>query len=198
MGWTGYHASYYTNRGTVDRKKELDTHFNTENENATWKVLKSSMVGSVYYAAVEYTPKVEADRSKHCVFGLVCLTSVDMKDYHNFSYKDMSEDMGPAESNCPVSILKLLSPTNSEFATEWRKRCYDNADYKKSENNPVNLPVGTVIHYKRFDGTERTIQKMAPAYQFKTPWWYDAESNCYVKIKSIPTNFEILKRGLET
>lgn len=38
-------------------------------------------------------------------------------------YKDMDETMGPAESECPNRILDLLTPTEHEYAQEWRARC---------------------------------------------------------------------------
>ena len=40
-----------------------------------------------------------------------------------FGYKDMSEDMGPCEAECPVAILDLLTPTDREYALNWRRRC---------------------------------------------------------------------------
>ena len=52
MGWTEYIATHYKN-GTVNRKAECDVLF----DNNRAKVLKSRMVGSTYYAAVQvYTP----------------------------------------------------------------------------------------------------------------------------------------------
>jgi hypothetical protein len=35
----------------------------------------------------------------------------------------MDETMGPVESRCPERILDLLTPTDSEYANEWRARC---------------------------------------------------------------------------
>jgi hypothetical protein len=53
------------------------------------------------------------------------------RDYYNFSYKPMTEYVGPCESECPERILKLLTPLNDQndpnnFAREWRKRCEEN------------------------------------------------------------------------
>ncbi len=49
------------------------------------------------------------------------------RGYHNFSYKDMDEFCGPVQSNCPMRILKLLTPLNDEndpnhWARDWRAR----------------------------------------------------------------------------
>jgi len=184
MGWTGYHATYYDRRGNIDRKAELDERMAGENEYGKWEVLKSSMRGSVYYAAIRRTMP---DGNSH-VFGCVCLTSVDNSDYCNFSYKDMSEDMGPGESKCPVSILDLLSPTENEYALAWRKRCRENA---KNGNALGKLPIGAVIEYEWGDRIMRA-EKRARAYQFKTPWWKIVGDNKYCPKSRIPRNFTVI------
>ena len=105
-----------------------------------------------------------------------------MKDYYNIYYKDMSEDMGPYESECPVSIIKLLSPTDHEYALAWRKRCLDNAQNK----NIKNCPVGTIIEFEDWNGKTIQLVKMNPAYQFKTAWWRYRNKNMYFTKKDIP------------
>ena len=52
MGWTEYHASHYKN-GKVDRKAECNAYFLEGLNEGFFDVLKSSMVGSTYYAAVK-------------------------------------------------------------------------------------------------------------------------------------------------
>ena len=46
---------------------------------------------------------------------------------HNFALGIMTEGMGPYESNCPVAILDLLTPTDRPYALQWRARCRANA-----------------------------------------------------------------------
>jgi hypothetical protein len=135
MGWLFYHASHYRRNGGVDRKKELDSKF-TEN----YTVVKSAMVSVVYYAAIR-------NEKNGSVSAAIILTSSDKKDGFNFGYKDMSEEMGPNESKCPKSILKLLTPTESEYAKQWRERCWA---YHKQANLPQafkNLPIGTKVKW---------------------------------------------------
>ena len=131
MGWTSIHATHYKN-GKVDRKAECDAYFMEGLNRGYYEVLKSSMVGRVYYAAVKPLKKYDKDTNgneiivdipinEQQVFGVVFLTSIDNKDYHNFSYKDMDESMGPCYYDCPKGILDLLSPTDSEWANNWRK-----------------------------------------------------------------------------
>jgi hypothetical protein len=91
------------------------------------KVLRSELVGDrVYYAAVEQTI---SDTGAHEVFALICLVAYDPRDSEGyiFGYKDMTERMGPYESNCPVAILDLLTPTDRPYALQWRARCRANA-----------------------------------------------------------------------
>lgn len=51
MGWTSYHADYYKN-GTVDRKSECDSYWEEGLNRGYFKIEKSVMKGSVYYAAI--------------------------------------------------------------------------------------------------------------------------------------------------
>ena len=51
MGWTSYHATHYKN-GKVDRKAECDAYFTEGLNEGFYRLEKSTMIGSVYYAAV--------------------------------------------------------------------------------------------------------------------------------------------------
>lgn len=164
MGWTGIPIDF---QEKVNRKERCDSMFNYTMENGTTiKVLKSAMVGSTYYAAIE---KVEDGNRE--VFGMVCLTHISIEDKHwrYFNYKEICETSGPRERKCPASILKLLTPTDSEWANEWRKDCWENANKKAEEikkKRNLNFPVGTTIKFKsaidtvRFSvGDEITLRK---------------------------------------
>ena len=179
MGWTSYHID-----GKINRKAECDNLYNCETDKYIWKVLKSVIVGSTYYAAVEKTDK---DTGKSKIFAGVCLTSVDNSDWHNFSYKDMDESVGPFESKCPNSILNLLTETKYEYANEWRERC------RKYNAKPKfgKLPIGTVIEFE-LNGKMYQATKHRPAYQFKTPFWMMENGN-YIKKKQIPEDFKVIK-----
>lgn len=79
----------------------------------------------VFYAAVENGEDAAYEPGR--VWALVVLMHWSRADYFNFTYKDMSETMGPGEDTCPAKILDLLSPTDSEWANQWRERCRTNA-----------------------------------------------------------------------
>lgn len=183
MGWTCYHVD-----PDFDRKDEMDRKYNWENEHRRVRVLKSSLVGSTYYAALEVE---DLDCGEKYVSAAVCLTSMNNRDYYNFGYKDMGETMGPNEAKCPVGILKLLTPTDDEYALAWRERCWKYHESKKSPNALKNLPYGTEIRFK-WGGREVEIVKRSPRYQFKTDWWQVKGENRYWSKKRIPSEYEVL------
>jgi hypothetical protein len=215
MGWTSYHATHYKN-GRVDRKAECDAYFLEGLNRGHFDVLKSSMVGSTYYAAVKPLKKsngkdengnyiyVDMSKAEQFVFAVVFLTSTNQKDYYNFSYKDMSEDMGPYECDCPKSILDLLTPTDNENANEWRKACYErHANKKKSKINSISrLPVGSVIKvtmpcrttmYK--EGDVVTLTK-GYVYGLKRPVWISPRARFTAGLmKLLDGHYEIIKKG---
>jgi hypothetical protein len=210
MGWTEYHAQkqYKNGKFFIDRKAECDKLFN--DSMVTWdddrkvigkfEVLKSSMVGSTYYAAVKRTKfATETEPEISSVFAAICLTSTNVKDYYNFAYKDMDESCGPYQCDCPKSILDLLTPTESEFANEWRKQCYENIAAKKNPNSLGRLPVGSKIKYTlpydtthRKAGTELILTKVQKAWSNRSYW----TDYCYrYSSKMIGDNYEIIQRG---
>jgi hypothetical protein len=119
MGWL-----YMTSlNGHKTPKAYLDAQFTHTSGASKNRVLKSALNGMrVYYAAVEHESLVTGAKS---VFAAVCLVRYNLRDKEGyiFGYKDMDESMGPCESECPASILALLTPTDSGYANEWRKCC---------------------------------------------------------------------------
>ena len=92
--------------------------------------IKICRVGSTWYAAVKATPSqppsdFTLSPDGTYTFAAVILTSIKKGEW---GYKDMDETMGPSASQCPKSILKLLSPTTSTYANNWRERCQRNAE----------------------------------------------------------------------
>lgn len=163
MGWTETVPRFYKN-GKIDRKKEMDTRWTQTEHNGypELKVLKSSMIGNVYYAAIQVTRT--QNKKEQYVFANIALTSE--RDGW-FGYKDMSETMNPYNYDCPKGILDLLTPTDNELALEWRAKCNE---YRKAKNTLRSLPIGAEIKFIR-NGEELYAYKHAPAYQFKKAFW---------------------------
>ena len=110
MGWT------YTHK---DKGVSSEAFFRHEFPNLEF--LDCATVGRVFYAAVRNPSKPDE------VWALVCLVNY-CRDWHNFGYKDMCESMGPYEAKCPLKVLGLLTPTDSESANDWRARCREHAE----------------------------------------------------------------------
>lgn len=166
MGWTEYHAQYYKN-GKVDRKAECDNLWAKD-----CKVLKSTMRGSTYYGALQLP-----DGN---VIGTVVITSgTNRRDpYFNFGYKAMDETAGPCRYACPKSILDLLTPIDNEYANQWRNKCREMASRKSWLKD---LPIGAKVEWTRWDGEKFILTKHAPAYQFKTWFWFNEDNGTYTK-----------------
>ena len=213
MGWTEYHATHYK-KGKVDRKAECDAYFMEGLNRGFYDVLKSSMVGSTYYAAVKPLKKykdinteeiVDIPENEQQVFAAVFLTSTNIKDYYNFAYKLMDETVGPYQYDCPKGILDLLTPTESKYANEWRQKCYANIAQKKDKNSFGKLPVGTVIKVvmpydtKYFrTGQEVYLQKRTKWTSNRTEWITQTAPICRFTaslMKLLTESYEVVKRG---
>ena len=197
MGWTSTDARHYKTNGKVDVKAECDSLWNCSH----LQVLKSSMVGTTYYAAVAITGKREngnvipIPKEQQKVVGVVTLTSTRNDDGFNFGYKEMDETVCPYYFDCPLSILNLLTPTDSEWANKWRDKCRENAERKKQERkNPDslnNLPIGSVI-----ECNGKQVIKSAPSFQFKRAWWRIIGEYKYYSTKFIrQTGYKVLSRA---
>lgn len=173
MGWTHCFDGIRKPNGEIDRRRECDNLLTwcrkDENGNviSSGEVLKSAMVGSTYYAAV---------RNKDGkVWAAVFLTCGRTRhDGTAWGYKDMDESMGPCEDKCPVSILDLLSPTDSQRANEWRDRCRKNAvtaaERRKAGFHPF-VPHGITVENRRGSWIIGSLGYVR--YRFSKRSWHD-------------------------
>lgn len=203
MGWTETTATYHYPNGTINRKAECDAYFMESLNRGYYHVVKSTMKGSTYYAAVmplkrpkkDGAGKTMEDASGHTIYENIPnvdreIVGVVIRTYvrdGNFGYKIIDETCGPCYYDCPKSILDVLTETDSKYAIEWRKKCYETA----KQVSISKLPIGTEIQFS-YNGNEITLRKSAPMYQFKTPFWMN-DANCtYFSKKRIPNNFKIV------
>ncbi len=159
-----------------DPLKYLARNLTWESENYRCAPLAIRNVGSTYYAAVKMQPKPNLALSDNMisgytpqhdgsiVFAAIYLTSIDKGE---FSYKDMTEDMGPGEAKAPPLILNLLSPTTNEYASQWRTSCRAWANrLKPRTGDKIRIqtpwePYGTdfeKIQYYRRKGVYRSLK----------------------------------------
>jgi len=132
MGWT------YTHRGSTPVKDFLTDQVNCENEHGRWVLLDIAIVKMrTAYMAVEIIRRDKVTRQLDMATRKI-VAFVFLLDYrpadpdYDIGYKDMNESVGPYKSECPDRILKLLTPTDHEYAVQWRQRCWDNIARKKS------------------------------------------------------------------
>ena len=145
MGWL--FMPFTSMGGHTSAKSYLDaqlTYERTLEDGSTpgLRVRASSCPGNrTYYAAAqELVGGVPGD-----VFAVVCLVRWNprSRDGHQFGYKDLSENMGPCEADCPAAILDLLTPTDNQHALDWRARCRVNLARrarKLSDGDRIRLP----------------------------------------------------------
>lgn len=132
MGWTS------TNRAAM-----MSTRAFLENEFPTMlgecgEIVASGMDGSTFYAAVRQKDSGE-------VWALVVLTQRS-SGYYNFSYKEMSESMGPNEVGAPAKVLDALTPTEDQYALEWRQECREQLAKRAAAKK---VKAGTVIEFEQ-------------------------------------------------
>jgi hypothetical protein len=142
MGWL-YMQSL---KGHSGPRQYLDARFTFTRPQLTSRVLRSALVGMrVYYAAIEH---VRHEKDERFVFAAVCLVRYNPRDREGyiFGYKDMDETVGPNESDCPETILNLLTPTDHPYAQAWRTRCRESAAARHSlSRKPSPRPGQTIV-----------------------------------------------------
>lgn len=120
MGWM-----YTTRHKGQSLKKFFEGRVGVEPDYPGRKILDFAVVRlRTAYAAFQVAPGE--------VIALVFLLDFNGDGHFPFGYKDMEESMGPCEDECPERILKLLTPTTSEYALGWRKRCWARIEARKA------------------------------------------------------------------
>lgn len=120
MGWTYEHCEPNL-RAEIELVKGLFEH---ETEDLVQTPVYHTRRGNVHYLAVKTTRKAEGTS---IVFGVVVLTTHDSEDYFNFGHREIDETEGPCYTQAPARLIRMLTPTDSEYANEWRKRCLENS-----------------------------------------------------------------------
>jgi len=143
MGWT------FTNKGSQTTKEFFERAFNYDkpDEGRSGNIIRFSSTWTTAYIAYEVKiPATAESPAKRDVIAIVCLLRhvPNAKDGYTFGYKDMTENMGPYESKCPKTILNLLTPTTSEYAINWRKRCWDRINRKA---NAPKVKAGDLVKF---------------------------------------------------
>ena len=140
MGWTSIHK-----RSGVSVKEVLEKEFNYDHpaEGRSGKVIACSANWTTAYLAYE----IKSPEKGREVIAIVCHIHHTPRalDGYNFTYKDVSESMGPYQTRCPKTILNLLTPTTEKYALDWRKACWDRIEKKA---NAPKVKEGDWVKFK--------------------------------------------------
>lgn len=160
-------------------KQYLMDQYTYENELVDVRAVDCKIVNlRTAYLAVN---TIEKDTGKRYTWASVVLLSYAPGPF-GFCEKHISEDMGPVESKCPKSILQILSPTESEYAREWRGRCWENID------NPAQ-PITVKTEF----GEPKHYQKLNPAIKYARKLARTAGDAAYI---TIPYKDEVARYGI--
>jgi len=112
MGWTskGYRKAH-TEFDKDDAKKLLEREVLEGYQLIDMELVKDNKQHEVY-ASVRHP--------RGHVFGLVVLVSIEKDEIY---WKEMDETVGPSYYNASKVIIDKLSPTDSQYAREWRENC---------------------------------------------------------------------------
>jgi hypothetical protein len=171
MGWTFFER-------TESVKEWFEDYLAFETDKVRHTVLASSVRLTEGYAAVEVVDKVTNERT---VFAAVFLFR-HIKDVYNFGYKPMTEEMGPNASRCPTRILGHLTPTESEWANQWRERCRKYNSRPKIRIGDTVVFDQPIVGYTKFTkvkhGRKRNIYRAhgGPLYRLGADFFADPDT----------------------
>ena len=126
MGWMIYP------RPPADIRGEVDQICTFDNDTRSARPIKTCVVGSVWYVAVQVSMKpgatmpddYQVDDLGRFVFAATIQTR---RDRDGWAYRAVEEEAGPTTSQAPRSLIEMLSPTTQGWANAWRGRCLANA-----------------------------------------------------------------------
>lgn len=110
MGWTGTHTTLTTSE-FLRQRWERDGNY---------KVVAHS---GKYWVMEKTCGDKQGQR-----FAVVVLSRKTRDG--DITWKEITEDMGPYDCDCPNRLLDLLSPTDNEYAQEWRAKCRERNSHK--------------------------------------------------------------------
>ena len=163
MGSTGSFVPY----GKKPKEVVLEYNNSHQEDGKEWKILKhKSTRGDGYEWSNVIYAAYQLPSGK--VIGLVILYKYYPSN-REVVHKEVTEDMGPVDSECPNNILDMLSETDNEYALEWRARCREfNAKPK-----PKKLEDGDKVRFPNGFGSLNadmifTVQKRNRTIRFRS------------------------------
>lgn len=150
MGWT----TFFDNGASIGEICTREFTDTSPNGNS-WSVVDQSTRGSVWYAI----GRLDRVGQPPVFYGLVWLTS---RKRGEFSYKDMTEDMGPFYWDMPARLLDQLdklAPNAPGAALDWRAKCRAKLAAKRKQSRREFAP-GQLV---QFGAVGRVFELISPA-----------------------------------
>ena len=123
-------------------RKFFEERFNYNEDNGKYGKVLDCAVVNLRSAYIAY--EIGNAQGKREVIAIVCALDYDPNSEFNFGYKDMDETMGPYRYGCPERILKMLTPTEHEYAKKWRETCWERI---RSQKARPQLKKGLIIKF---------------------------------------------------
>lgn len=137
MGWS---FSYFD----VGRKAHIESLVDSKHFSEGYTSLAHRVVGNNVWQAVR-RPNGEV---------LICLDLIAKERGGGWGNKGISEDMGPCEVNCPLSLLAMCTPAEpGSYAEAWREKVHA-YHAKRKAAKAVKPKPGLVVTY---GGEEYTL-----------------------------------------
>lgn len=191
MGWLTYPATCFKSNGEVDRKAQMDKTYLVGNH-GMFKILKSTMIGSTYFAAVAVvkekkkingeTVYIDVPESKQKVDLAIYLTSVN-GDY--FSEKSVDD------YRCPQSIFKLCNMIPEANQKEY----WEYQEEIKRMRQLGKFPLGAKIKAKIVTGEELILVRGLCRIRKNGkigPHWLNETHTKYVNNRDILPDYVLL------
>jgi hypothetical protein len=170
MGWTFYNRP----KGETDR-----AHFEREFSmfrDGTYEMVETTSKNGVFYAAVR-TLKDTGHSKAGEVWALVILMQ-RTRGEHNFGYKEMDETVGPGYYDAPARILDALTPTEHEWANQWRAECRKHLTKRETVKQEVRP--GTVVELSKpvnFGDRHGTASRFEYERDGRRTYWWALDAN---------------------
>ena len=151
MGWTSFNDNGLST-GEICTREFTDTNPAGDR----WSVVDQSTRGAVWYAI----GRVDRVGQPPVFYGLIWLTS---RRGGQFSYKDMTECMGPYYWDCPARLLDQLdrlAPNPGQSALDWRAKCREKLAVKRKPK--PKLAPGQIVTFPNVTGQFELIMPIGP------------------------------------
>lgn len=169
--------------------------FNKPKYQSTKDWFLSNWSGSNYeildVACVGYTELYAAAKNKTTgeVVAITYMINHSPKTYFNFSYKSMDETVMPYMFNCPERIMKLLTPTDNEFANTWRSNVWKILNNAKILKKDCIVQTAETINFTNgFSGN--LFKKIGKHVLALNP---DKTYNCHVNLRLKKHEFKLIE-----